>query len=881
MKQSAVCARLSSVSRHAVASLILSLTVILLSPFALRAVKASPEPFMCRQPDGSEILVRLIGDEFSHYYVDSDGRRLLPDRRGNLSEVTASEIARRRKVPAGRAALERAYPSRGVAKALVVLVEFADKAFRNDRDAFSRMLNEPGFSDFGAAGSARDYFIENSSGLFDPSFDVYGPVKLQHPSSYYAANDDALAHEMASEALRALDEEVDFSVYDMDGDGWIDNVYIFYAGYGEADGGGPSTVWPHSSNLFAKGERITLDGVMAGAYACSNELRGGSTSMVGIGTFCHEFGHVLGLPDLYATNNADSPSPGLWSVMDHGNYCNNGCTPVGYSAYEKEFLGWCEPIALDRGATLRIEAGLPLTYRIEAGSTGEEYFLLECRVKSGWDAYLPGEGMLVWHIDYDRSAWEANRVNNDPDRQRVDLVEADGVHSANGDTGDPFPGTRGVSSVSLTSREGTPVPTSLSSIAMNGDCIYLQAGSETSSVPVPVGGVHVSDVTDSSATLDWDVLAGADSYYVTVLTEDNNRPRVLSGWSLAHVVGNRAALTGLQPDTQYSVVVRACSGITIGEASPAVSFTTDHAGLAFFAPELLDPSDITDTSFTVNWVAMPLATSYQVSVTEMRRSESQSVTASFGPGVSLPDGWTTNSSESISITGYYGNEAPALRLSESGSFVETLQCSEPFSSVSFWMRGYRNDDEARLRVKALCDGSWMLIDEIAPSRTAGEHYTYTPSGATAARLEWYDPAGSGSACIDDISLAFPGEMTKVTIIDNADSDGDTSFTASGLTPDTRYFFIVRGTDGELRSLPSEEREVRTLANQSGVELHGCDNLSICVDGESLTAESPAHRLTVTDIAGRQVAAAYGRLHVCLPKGIYIVKAGDVSRKVRL
>lgn len=222
-------------ARYHVLIIILAL-IVSVFPQLLHAVKASPEPFLWRQPDGSEIKVHIRGDETLHYYIDSEGHRMLPDATGYLKEIQVQTIDETRKSPARIATLSHTYPAAGDAKALVVLVEFPDRNMRNTLESFQRMLNEPGYSDFGAYGSARDYFIDNSFGIFRPQFDVYGPIKLSHPTSYYAANNDALAHEMGAEALRALDSTVDFRDYDMDNDGWIDNIYIFYAGYGKADG---------------------------------------------------------------------------------------------------------------------------------------------------------------------------------------------------------------------------------------------------------------------------------------------------------------------------------------------------------------------------------------------------------------------------------------------------------------------------------------------------------------------------------------------------------------------------------------------------------------------------------------------------------------------
>lgn len=845
----------------------------------LHAVKATPEPIIWSQPDGTTIKVHLIGDENSHYYVDSEGRRMLPDLYGHLVVAEAETIKALRKSPSQSSAPSSTYPAIGNAKALVVLVEFSDQAMRNSRELFWRMLNEPDYADSGAYGSARDYFIDNSFGLFSPQFDVYGPVKLAHPSSYYSANNDALAHEMGAEALRALDATVDFRDYDMDGDGWIDNIYIFYAGHGKADGGGVNTVWPHTANLYSKGIRLTLDGVMAGSYSCSNELRGGTQTLVGIGTFCHEFCHVLGLPDLYATNDAEVPSPGYWSVMDHGNYCNNGRTPVSLSAYEKEYLGWCNPLLIYSEASLRLDAESPLAYKIINPSNSDEYFMLECRDKSGWDTFLPGEGLTVWHIDYDRTAWNSNSVNNDPSHQRIDLVEADGIHTENGDSGDTFPGTRNVSSATLTTHSGTALTPSLTGISYAGGTVSLIAGS-ASIIPAAPNAPAVTGISDSGATVTWDAVSDADSYYVTLTDCNGSRHHPAQGFHFKLTDLPKFIIAGLQPDSQYAVTVRACKGLSVGSESEATPFTTASPGLSFFAPEIIETTDITENSFTARWHEMELASSYRITVSQLQQGVQQTQVASFTNGI-LPDNWISNSSETISIAGYYGDAAPALRLNEPSSFVQTKELNRPFNSLSFWLRGYRNDSEARLLVKALVNGSWQTLGKLAPSRTEGSMYNYSPDNATAARLEWDDPNNSGSACIDDVTLTLPGEMQYEVLLDGIDTAGETSYTVSGLTKGTTYRYSVRGTDGDIMSQPSDMVEVRTLDNSSSLSPTTCDIFSVSRNGQSVQISAPGLMISIYDISGVQVAAGNGSLLASLPNGLYIIKAGNNIYKLAI
>ncbi|MBO5296803.1 MAG: M6 family metalloprotease domain-containing protein [Candidatus Homeothermus sp.] len=459
----------------------LFVAIIAAASVKVHAVKAQPGLITVTQPDGTQLSVRLIGDEHFHYFLTEDGYPLINDNdvyyyasstpdgkllRSPMKALPASMRSQEakkflQKVDAAKTveAMPRRYglfpgssfPAKGEQKALVILVEFADCEFftPDANQYFTSLLNAEGCDLDGASGSARDYFVQNSSGIFLPDFDVYGPVILSQPVKYYGGNDrwgnDEAPHKMIIEACQLLDSEVDFSLYDRDGDGTIDNVFVFYAGRGEATSGGANTVWPHSARI-TEWEPMTeylFDGVMLDSYACTNEQVGNHTC--GIGTFCHEFSHVLGLPDLYATSYSTAFTPGDWSLLDSGSYNNGEKTPAGYSIFERYALGWIDPKVItgaEQEITLRNVAendgGIIATAR------ENEFFLLENRQQTGWDTYIPGHGMLVWHVDYRESVWANNTVNNSQRHQYVDLEEADNIRSAFTRTGDAFPGTAGV-----------------------------------------------------------------------------------------------------------------------------------------------------------------------------------------------------------------------------------------------------------------------------------------------------------------------------------------------------------------------------------------------------------------------------------------------------
>ncbi|HEY6914360.1 MAG TPA: M6 family metalloprotease domain-containing protein, partial [Paludibacter sp.] len=445
-------------------------------------VKAYPFPISFSQPDGNQLTIRLHGDESRHYQTTEDGYLLKSNAKGfltyatlspagkviesnyparNINKRTTSEL-RFLKTISKQAVLERAqstsplktksviqqqnilqktFPSTGSPKSLIILVNFKDKSFVTPapQTAFTNLLNEDGYSANGGTGSARDYFMSASLGKFAPDFDVVGPYTLPDSMAYYGKNDgngnDLRPDYMIADACTAADNAgVDFTKYDTDNDGLIDNIFVYYAGNNEAEGATANTIWPHRWSLWEAGYsgNHIFDGKIVNDYTCTSELRGSSgTDMCGIGTFCHEFGHLLGIPDYYHTTSTVTINTlNEWSVMDEGCYLNSGRTPPTYSAYDKFFIGWLIPEQVSTAADLSllpIYQGkvLPANTKKQAYLLSEtlhnlnggnpdptEFFLVEYRKNIGWDAYLPAEGMLIWHIDYNQSAWRYNMPNN-------------------------------------------------------------------------------------------------------------------------------------------------------------------------------------------------------------------------------------------------------------------------------------------------------------------------------------------------------------------------------------------------------------------------------------------------------------------------------------
>ena len=435
------------------------------------AVPARRGGIVKTQPDGSQITVYQHGDEHFHWITNKKGDWLKMDNDGfyRVTEALSVEQIETRRMASSKRAAMAAYPLNVAPRGLVILVNFADVAFTTEKAEMDSMLTGVNYTrkysytyrgkqyNIRSQGSARQYFEDVSFGQYNPHFDVVGPVTISKEHSYYGQNNskgrDSKPEYMIEEACKLADTEcnVDFSQYDNDGDGYVDFVFVIYAGYGEADGGGANTIWPHAWNLLqAAGRMCEVDGKKVDLYACGNELDNYSKTHTGIGTFCHEFSHVLGLPDLYVTNTASHTTMNEWDIMDYGPYNNEANTPPAYSAYERFFLGWLQPRLITEPENITLEelnssnTALMITEGDSANLIGNDpnpttFYMLENRQKEGWDEHLPGHGMMLTKIQYNYNRWNQNTVNNSSSKMGVDLVEANGKASDSGKATDLFP----------------------------------------------------------------------------------------------------------------------------------------------------------------------------------------------------------------------------------------------------------------------------------------------------------------------------------------------------------------------------------------------------------------------------------------------------------
>jgi len=446
------------------------------------------------------------------------------------AEKKKAVLQQRQQTLAKRKAIKRSDTNAKEIHGIVILIQYKDKEFStaNTQTFYNDMLNKKGYDGYvdgngkkqEYTGSLHEYFNDNTSGAIKTHFDIAGPYTVDFsqydPKMGYSGDEarDSKTRDILYAAIDSADVDVDFSQYDNNGDGIVDFLYFIVAGTGSNYSSNDKGLWwPHQSHLYYEYDEEksiwrgpTKDGVELLKYASSVELCGWesqpeSIKPDGIGTICHEFSHVLGLPDFYDADyeksGGMSNTLGEWSLMDAGCYCNNARTPVGYSIYERRAIGADADITkIDSAGSYVLQpspVGLKGLYIDDTNE--EEFFILENRNKeaSKWDAYLPGNGLLVYHVDItNEEVWLYNEVNNDPSHNYYKLLLAGGEHTDKDGNyiktaADAFPGTDEVTELTnesmpanLLNWNGEPSKRILKNIAMNGQDITFDVFKATS-----------------------------------------------------------------------------------------------------------------------------------------------------------------------------------------------------------------------------------------------------------------------------------------------------------------------------------------------------------------------------------------------------------------
>ena len=744
------------------------------------AVKAAPFPIIITQPDGSQLTIRLHGSEFNHFQTTEDGYVLKANNQGFLtyatvnqagelleSNVIAQNVTKRtvsdvqflksvdqsavqqsvrnlaqksKMLLTGADKPRKAYPLNGSPKALVILANFKDKAFAvsSPQTSFQNLVTQSGYSANGGTGSAKDYFMSSTYGKFAPDFVVVGPVTLPQTLDYYGKNDtsgsDTNPAQMIVDACAAASAAgLDFSQFDTDNNGIVDNVFVYYAGYNEAEGGPANTIWPHRWSISSAGisTGITFNGKKIDDYSCTSELKGSTgTNMCGVGTFCHEFGHVLGLPDYYNTSASSTTTLETWEVMDYGPYLNGGNTPPSYSAWDRFFLGYLIPQQINSASNITLQP-LYLGTTQPANTDGQaylfsatthnlsgtapspaEFFIAEYRKHTGWDTYLgqnassigtnsniPLDGMCIWHIDYLQSAWDANTPNNassstqsSSSHMRVYLQPLSGQTTTPGTT---F--TTG--SFTPTTWSGTSINRPITSIAMTANNMTFKfmggivgptitAGTVNSFSMVVGTATNAQTITIAGTTLSSDVVLNlsANSVFDIKLSSSNTWGKSLtltqSAGSVSQSVDIRYNPKAL--GTQTDQLVMTSTGATtislnlsgtlsVGANSPVISVGKIDSSLPFSQTRLNSTNaktiNLKTTDLNDNLyftISGNDAAMFSASVTMLTKDVTNATT---GTNITVSYKPTTTGSHTATLTISGGGLAPARVITLTGTGI--------------------------------------------------------------------------------------------------------------------------------------------------------------------------------------------------------------------
>lgn len=464
-------------------------------------------------------------------------------------------------------------------RCLVLLAEFKDLKMSFAQERFENLMNT-------GEASVRKYFDDQFLGRYEFTFDVAPIVTLSQAHQYYGKNSngkDSRAAEAVAEACRlAAANGTDFSIYDTDNDGKVDDILLFYAGKDESEGGGDDCIWSHAWKLSAANIKLTLNGKVIDSYAATSELSlrsSGKYQFKTIGTICHEYSHSLGLADMYDTDYGGSggEADGLWkstALMDKGNFNNDGRTPPYYNAIDRDILGIGQCEELKEGHYVLEPINLNGRFlRMDTANEGE-YYLIECRTNTGWDIYTRCKGLAIYHIDksanltgyspvYERDAsaaerWTSNEVNCRPQHQCADMIES--LDKANDISQIMWPYGKNnsftpQSSPSFTLWDGSGAPLSITDILQIGDNVSFNVVKSESDNPEKAIDIR-RDIYQDTAIIQWKTDVPGSTSPAFILIGEKGKSETGEMTVNAFEPGKYAIrLEGLKPATTYMMKI--------------------------------------------------------------------------------------------------------------------------------------------------------------------------------------------------------------------------------------------------------------------------------------------------------------------------------------
>lgn len=847
---------------------ILTLLILTVIHTLLQAVPATPFPIVRTLPDGSQLTVYLKGDEFFNYYLSEDGFLIREDDTGYFQYGILQEdglirsTGVRVNVPDTRTTAEKEYtttltafpdfslvrsqrrearmakqlssastsfPRTGSPRSLVILVNFSDVAFTtpDSRTAFTNLLNEPGYSDNGGTGSARDYFRSASFGISSPEFDVVGPFLLPENRAFYGGNalngDDQRPREMIQAACLAADNAgVDFAVYDTDYDGIVDNVFVYYAGHNEAEGGPKESIWPHRWEL---NQTLKLDNKLIKGYACSSELRSNSgRQMCGIGTFAHEFGHVYGLADYYVTaGGSNHHTLYTWNIMDAGTYLNEGRTPPTYAAFDRFFLGWLTPTLLKSPRDVRLPdlQSTNIAYMLTATKTHsmkgddpdpKEFILLEYRSLKGWDSFLPNSGMLITRIVYTSSDWYNNTPNNKADAMGVDILEADGLASASLSSlrGDPFPGSMGVTAFYPTTRSGSDMQQAVTSISEEADAVTFKFMGGSSIIAeinssqellrpfhsiltqqvdqqiIKVSGTNLSSFLTAKFSFNkhFEISKDGQSWYKSMKVEP-----VAGSVSPVELYIRYNPTDASFAETHFEYLLLESDNVDTQQ----ILLTGKSTRPIYVIPPVAEEVTINTTEkLTARWNKVYDATGYYLSFFSKMPGKSVH-RQGFDNGLNLPVGWNSNAGSILKNPAYAGDSIPSVELRNNNEFIETGYYLSQLNAFSFYIRSI-GENTGKIYTETLKGDKWEVIDSFDIQYSLNNRHRIQLNGKDYRKFRVRFLKGTGTVAIDDPEAEFTDDIYFYEL---EKWITDTVYHFREIDPVRNYNFSVRASDRTL------------------------------------------------------------------------------------
>ena len=817
----------------------INLIIVLLGVACLaHAVIATPEPVEKRLPDGSIEKVYIRGDENYHYLTRLDGTLIAGTEVGTADD---NVVAMAHRAPA-RVELSSSVPSKGTVRIPVVLVNFTDLSFTlpDAREQFSALYNGNGGSNPNATGSVHDYYMASSDSALNLVFDVYGPYDLSQNMAYYGANSsnnhNVRAGSLILEAAMLAEQAgVDFTPYDNDNDGYVDNLSVVVAGYNEAEGGHENTIWPHYSRVTSS---TAVSGKYIGGYLVISEYRGsrGSTQ-AGIGTYCHEFGHALGLPDLYDTQNGSNYTVGTWDVMCSGSYNNNGSTPPTFTAFERFMMGWLTPTQLQHANNYVLD---PIetsnTAFLVADATHNlsrynpvpaEYFLIENRQAVGWDANtgaLVGTGLMISHITFSSGKWDYNTFNNSTPLGFA-IVSAGIASSSYSSPADLFPGSRNITTWLPTLNSGTKLTEqmvmNITQLADNAISFHYGTNADKGFIfsPQMLNDIVTTYDRQPIEYYEEDValsIRDVQSDSITIRSSSDYFEFSIDGgatWSskTQELKVHKDSVYVLNLKVRFRPSGQNCTkrvGYLIVESQDGEYFNqmqmegSSPRPIYITTPVVTDVQNVTETSFTAYWEEQEDAELYYVtlySISPISSTEEEAFETFTSIDNVKAAGWESNFAR---LTNAVSEKKFAVLFRQTGDYLTSKTYVDAPMKVRFWLSNtyvpIADESEAggQLLFEATADGqSWDTIENISVDMNVlGQIKEYDIRGMeyTQFRFSYTHIKGSGGPVIDGFTTTMEHTIHYVCSgTERAVSAATQCATFNDLEEGTTYYFSVQ------------------------------------------------------------------------------------------